>query len=58
MEQKPIYYEIKVQSPSESITTIPAIPVLSAIPLSEMEQMEYSSSSAYSQKLLHSIYYS
>ena len=37
-------------------TTIPAIPALPAIPLSGVEQMEYSSSSTYSRKMLHSIY--
>ena len=37
MKQKSFYSGINVQSPSESITTIPAIPALSAIPLSEVE---------------------
>ena len=58
MEQKSFYSGIKVESSSKSITTIPAIPALPAIPLSGMEWMEYSSSSTYSQKMLHSIYYS
>ena len=58
MGQKSFYSGVKVQSPSKSIRTIP---VLAANPLSEVEwteQMEYSSSSTYSQKMLHSIYYS
>ena len=58
MEQKSFYSGIKVQSPSKSITTIPATSALPAIPLSEVEQMENSSSSTYSQKMLHSIYHS
>ena len=37
MEQKLIYFRINVQSPSKSITIIPAIPALPAIPLSEVE---------------------
>ena len=37
MEQKSFYSEIKVQSPSESMTAIPAVPALPAIPLSEVE---------------------
>ena len=55
MEQRSSYCGIEVQSPSKSIDIFPAIPALPAIPLSEVE---YSSSSTYSQKLLHSIYYS
>ena len=38
MEQKSFYSEINVQSPSKSITTIPAVPALSAILLTEVEQ--------------------
>ena len=37
MEQKSFYPGIKVQSPSKSSTTIPAIPARPAIPLSEVE---------------------
>ena len=37
MEQKLFYSGINVQSPSETITIIPAIPALPAIPLSEVE---------------------
>ena len=37
MEQKSFYSGIKVQGPSNSITTIQAFPDLSAIPLSEVE---------------------
>ena len=61
MEQISFYSAIKVQSPSNSIAAVPAIPALPAIPLSEVrwtEQMKYPSSSTYSQKMLHSIYYS
>ena len=37
IEQKSSYSEVKVHSPSESITSVPAIPSLPAIPLSEVE---------------------
>ena len=37
MEQKSVCSGIKVQSLSKSITIIPAIPALLAIPLSEVE---------------------
>ena len=37
MEQKSFYSGINGQSPSESVTTIPANPALPAIPLSEVE---------------------
>ena len=53
IEQNLILFRNIVQSPS--------IPALPTIPLSEgqyTEQMDYSSSSTYSQKMLHCMYYS